>query len=120
MSVDHEPEARPDAEADALEAAAIDPAPPPGDRPSLFYASPIGLIVAIVVVLLAMLVFAPGQIFHFRHDGEPGFGRDQMAEQRLADIRAEQELADARADPWREPGVVDARVSTFHSVRPVN
>jgi hypothetical protein len=89
---------------------------PAEERRSPSFAGPLGLVAAVAVIALAVLLFRMGPGLQ-QVDDRPV--ADQMAAQRLADIRTEQTLADARADPWAPPGVIDAHVSAFHTVGPV-
>lgn len=109
-----------ESDADRLEEAAIGLPPTDRDRRETgLYASPIGIAVAVAVVLMALLLFRPGALP--RLDSGPRdiwvSTGDQMADQRLADIRTERRLTELRGDAG-ERRLVDAHTSAFHTLTP--
>lgn len=108
-------------DADRLEEAAIGVPPLDEDRRETgLYASPIGIAVAVVAVILALLFFRPGALPRLDRVGGGDTWvstGDQMADQRLADIRTERQLAELRGDAG-ERRLVDAHASAFHTLAP--
>lgn len=109
---------RAESEANRLEEAAIGVPPAEDRRETGLYASPVGIAVAVVVVILALLFFRPGALPRLDSGSDAWVSTgDQMADQRLTDIRTERRLADVRADAG-ERHLIDARTSTFHTLTP--
>lgn len=112
-----------DKTADELEAAAVGaPLSRPVEEPRGFYASPMGLIAAAIVLLLvAAFFFAPTYGYRMGFNrAEPWVPRGEAvyASQRLADIAAQQQIADLRASAWEDVPAVDAHVGTFAAQTP--